>query len=292
VRRKDPEGVLTKRHDYSLLRLIILRYMGFSRPNGTITQAAGPTPGAPSTCMSTARDKTPVLNGRIRGDKVAAARRAHYCLLLLVSAAPAFPAPPVLYAGAIGGIATLSAEAGSQNTSEGLSLSAYSPSNGSAVNAFAGLHLHDYFSIQANSVRNPNDVVINSTSSASNMFYEQARTSSQKAVILDFLVYFRPRSSRLRPYLGTGGGVSHLSSQEQRRIRSGGAPALSPSSFSSTRPVFRSHVGIDLRLSTLLDFRYSFSETIGGNAISKQLSPPAPRRLANFQNLFGFAIRF
>jgi hypothetical protein len=56
--------------------------------------------------------------------------------------------------------------------------------------------------------------------------------------------------------------------------------------------VFRSHVGMDLRISPKLNFRYSFSEFIGKNDISKHLSPPAPRRLANFQNLFGFVVRF
>jgi hypothetical protein len=69
-------------------------------------------------------------------------------------------------------------------------------------------------------------------------------------------------------------------------------PTLPPSSFSSNRPVFRSHVGIDLRLSRRLDFRYSFSEMIANNDLSRHLSPPAPRHLANFDNLFGFVLRF
>jgi hypothetical protein len=33
--------------------------------------------------------------------------------------------------------------------------------------------------------------------------------------------------------------------------------------------------------------RYSFSESVSGNPISAQLSPPGQRNLANFQNLFG-----
>lgn len=72
----------------------------------------------------------------------------------------------------------------------------------------------------------------------------------------------------------------------------GDTPLLPSASFSSNRPVFRSHVGIDLRLARHWDFRYSFSEMIGKNDISKHLFPPAPRRLANFQNLFGFVFRF
>jgi hypothetical protein len=195
-----------------------------------------------------------------------------------------------LYAGAIGGIATLSADAGAKPTSQGLILSSYGPVNGGAVNVFAGVHLLNYFSVQVNYIWNQNDLVLNSSGGSG--FYQQARASSQHAGILDFLIYFRRRSSWVRPYLGTGTGIIHLTSTEERLIRSGGTPSIPPASFSSTRPVFRSHVGIDLRVSRKVDFRYSFSEFIGHNDISKHLFPPAPRRLANFQNLFGFVLRF
>jgi Outer membrane protein beta-barrel domain len=196
------------------------------------------------------------------------------------------------YAGAIGGIATLSADAGSQATSQGLKLSSYGPTNGGALNVFVGAHLHNYFSLQVNYIWNRNDLVLNSSASGSGTFYEQARSSSQHAGVVDFLLYFRNRSSWIRPYLGTGGGIIHLNSIAERLTASGGSPILPPSTFSSTRPVFRSHVGMDIRISKRVDFRYSFSEFIGKNDISKHLSPPAPRRLANFQNLFGFVVHF
>ena len=196
------------------------------------------------------------------------------------------------YAGAIAGIATLSADAGSNTTAQGLSLSSYAPANGGALNLFAGAHLHNYFSLQMNYIWNRNDLVLNSSSSGSGTFYQESRSSSQRAAIFDFLIYFRRRSSRIRPYLGTGGGVIHLSSKYDRRIAFAGMPVLPPANFSSTGPVFRAHVGIDLRVARNLDFRYSFSEMIGHNDISKHLSPPAPRKLANFQNLFGFVVRF
>jgi hypothetical protein len=196
------------------------------------------------------------------------------------------------YVGAIGGISTLSADAGARLTPDGLSSSSYSPANGGALNVFAGIHIHDYFSLQGNYIWNQNDLLLSSSSSGSNTFYEEARTSSQQALVLDFLLYFRQRSSRIRPYLGTGGGIIHLSSAEDHVVALGGTPVLPPASFTSNRPVFRSHVGIDLRLTQKLDFRYSFSEMIGTNDISRHLSPRAPRRLANFQNLFGFVFRF
>ena len=210
-------------------------------------------------------------------------------LCVLIQFAPAEVAP---YVGVIGGISTLSADAGSRVTAAGLNLSSYAPQNGGAINVFAGLHLHDYFSIQGNYIWNQNDLVLNSASSNSNTLYQEARVSSQKAAVLDFLVYFRRRGSRIRPYLGTGGGILHLSSTESQLLRSSGTPAFPPTTFTGTRPLFRSHVGIDLKLSHRLDFRYSFSESLSKNDISKHLSPPAPRRLANFQNLFGFVLRF
>ncbi len=84
----------------------------------------------------------------------------------------------------------------------------------------------------------------------------------------------------------------HLTSTASQLLKAGGAPALPPPTFSATRPVFRSHVGIDISIVRKLDFRYSFSESLSKNDISKHLLPPAPRRLANFQNLFGFVVRF
>ena len=198
---------------------------------------------------------------------------------------------PKPYVGVLGGIATLSGDAGSATTPQGLNLSSYAPANGPALDVFAGLDLENYFSIQGNFVWNRNDLVLNSASSAKASSYQEKRTSSQQAGVFDFLVYFRPRRSRIRPYLGTGVGVIHLSSSQTQLISLQASPVLPPPTFSSTNPVFRSHVGIDLRLTGNLAFRYSFSEFIGHNEISRHLSPPAPRGLKNFQNLFGFAVR-
>jgi hypothetical protein len=195
------------------------------------------------------------------------------------------------YLGVLGGIATLSGDAGSQATPQGLNLSSYAPANGGAINAFAGVHLHDYFSIQGNFIRNENDLHFNSASSRTGTFYQEKRSSSQEAGVFDFLIYFRPRKSHIRPYLGTGVGVIHLSTTQTGLIESKGRPAFPPATFSYTGPVFRSHVGIDLRLSGKLDFRYSFSEFIGHNELSKHLSPPGSSALKNFQNLFGFVVR-
>ena len=212
--------------------------------------------------------------------------------LFLLTSAELSMAGVKAYAGAMGGIATLSADAGSQRNAQGLNLSSYAPANGGALDLFGGAQLHNYFSVQGDFIWNRNSLRLNSTSSSAGAFYQQDRSSSQKAAIFSFLVYFRRRSSRIRPYLGIGTGIAHLSSRSERVIALAGAPALPPATFSSTGPVLRTHVGIDLTLIGKLDFRYSFSETIGSNEISKNLSPPGSRGLANFQNLFGFVLRF
>jgi outer membrane protein with beta-barrel domain len=217
-------------------------------------------------------------------------RQVHVFFFLLTSAvmvsAQARP-----YVGVRGGVATLSGDAGSQATAQGLNLSSYAPANGGAIDAFAGVHLHDYFSVQGNFIWNENDLQLNSASSGTGTSYREKRSSSQAAGVFDFLIYFRRRQSQIRPYLGTGVGVFRLSTTETRVIESRGTPALPPATFSYTGPVFRSHVGIDLRLTGKLNFRYSFSELIGHNELSKRLSPPGSSALKNFQNLFGFVIR-
>jgi hypothetical protein len=210
------------------------------------------------------------------------------CLLKLTTPVVAQIQP---YVGVLGGIATLSADAGAQTTAQGLSLSSYAPANGAAINALAGLHLNNYFTVQANFIWNENNLRLYSASAASATSYREDRSSSQEAGVFDFLVYFRRRNSWVRPYLGTGVGAIHLSSTETRLVSVEGSPALPPATFSSTGPVFRSHVGIDLRLRHNIGFRYSFSEFIGENEISKHLSPPGPRSLKNYQNLFGFLVR-
>ena len=196
------------------------------------------------------------------------------------------------YAGALGGIATLSGDAGAQQSPQRLNLSSYAPANGGALDAFAGAHIHNYFSLQGDFIWNRNSLQLNSSASGNGNFYQEARSSSQEAAIGNFLLYFRRRGCRIRPYLGVGAGVAHLSSTRDRIIADGGKPSLPPPQFSSTSAVWRTHVGIDVTMIRHLDFRYSFSETVGQNEISKNLSPPGSSSLKNFQNLFGFVFRF
>src|SRR3954452_5940487 len=97
----------------------------------------------------------------------------HRALLLFVFAGSFASAQVVPYAGVVGGISTLSAGATARASTSGLSLSAYAPQNGGAVNIFAGLHLHHYFSVQRNYMWNRNAKELSSLSRDSNTEREQ-----------------------------------------------------------------------------------------------------------------------
>ena len=177
-------------------------------------------------------------------------------------------------------------------TASDAALSLYDPGNGAALNLFAGVHIAQYFSVQANWMWNRNDLTLigSHTAPETGGFYEQRRQSHQHAFVVDGLVYFRRLDSRIRPYLGTGLSVLWFSSEEGVSSARGLTPPAGR--IASTHLGLRSHVGIDLKLSRHLSFRYSFSETISGNPISPSLTPPGERGLMNFQNLFGFVTQF
>jgi hypothetical protein len=224
----------------------------------------------------------------------------HRCVRLLALAAAVCLASlpvsaqerPRVFAGGLVGVSALSADAQSVSDGPALRLSQYDPKNGPALNLFAGWHIAEYFSLQANWIWDRNDLalVASMVTAEGGGFYEQRRHSRQHAAVLDGLIYFRRRDSRIRPYLGTGIALVRFSSDVVSVSAQGlAAPAQQ---LESTRIGLRSHVGIDFRLSRRVDFRYSFSETISGNPISRSLTPPGRRPLMNFQNLFGLVARF
>lgn len=196
------------------------------------------------------------------------------------------------FAGALAGVSVLSADAQSITNGPDAAISAYAPQNGPALNLFGGVHLAPYFSVQGNWMWNTNDLTLVSSalSPMGGRFYEQRRQSGQHTVVFDGLIYFRRLDSTIRPYLGTGLAFVHVSSTKV--IDTSPHGLTPPGNISATRIGLRSHVGIDVKLTGRLAFRYSFSETISSNPISDALTPPAPRRLANFQNFFGVVRRF
>ena len=215
-------------------------------------------------------------------------------LLLWAAAAPALAQEPGrLYAGGLFGIAALSADGRSVVMPPVAEVSLYRPENGVAVNAFAGLHLHRFFSVQASYVGNGNDLTLVSSiaAPAGGGFSEQQRPSSQHAFVADALLYFRSLESGVRPYLSTGLAVLRFSSTEPSRTVRQDLPAPEDD-ISATRLGLRVAVGIDLAMTNGWSFRYSFSETISSNPISDRLMPPGERVLMNFQNLWGVVRRF
>src|SRR5205814_6459211 len=136
-------------------------------------------------------------------------------LLLCGSLSPAvLRAQHQYYAGAVGGIATLSSAGQAVVTSPSAAVSLYSTRNGPAVNVFAGRHLSNYVSLQGNYIWNRNDLALTSSGPAGILqsFYQQARSSSQNSVVGDLLVFMRDRRSRVRPYLSGGLAAVRLSS--------------------------------------------------------------------------------
>lgn len=212
--------------------------------------------------------------------------------LWLVSTPCAFAQEPARrFVGGLFGVSTLSADARALVDASAINVSLYGPENGPALNLFAGAHLTRYFTVQASYVWNANDLTLVSVAAAQGgqAFYEQRRNSRQHALVADALAYFRDFGSRLRPYLSVGAGVVRLETDApepsvNRRFEP-------PPAISATRAVLRVAVGMDVALGDWR-FRYTFSESLSGNPISEELSPPAPRNLANFQNLFGIFRQF
>jgi hypothetical protein len=213
---------------------------------------------------------------------------------IVVSGTVARAQNPDFYAGALGGIATLSADGRSILTTSSSAVSLYKPGNGPAVNAFAGWDFSRFVSVQGNYIFNRNAITLVSTafSAGQGSGYQEMRGSNQSQATADLLVYFRNRGSRIRPYLACGGGFDRFSSAGATANISTGSFPLPPSRFASTFAVLRVPVGIDVALGRRWAFRYTFSESISHNPISAELAPAGLRHMMNFQNLFGFVKHF
>ncbi len=197
------------------------------------------------------------------------------------------------FAGGYIGVSTLSADARTDVTSSGAQFSSYKPENGLTAVGFAGRHINDWVSVMGSYGWNRNSLLLASGEAASvSSAISREYHSSMHTVIGEALIYFRPRRSRIRPYLSAGAGVVNIDANSRGAATVSGQPPSLPGSISHTGPAVRVAVGIDLFVSKNWALRYSFSETIQGNPFSEALTPPAPRRLANFQNWFGVAFHF
>jgi hypothetical protein len=214
-------------------------------------------------------------------------------LVVAFSAATCLHAQDRNFAGVVYGVSTLKAD-GAFSLEGGVSAqSQYKPENGPTVMFFAGRHLQDYFSVQASYSWNRNSALMSASEfGMTDSAYVQDRSNTQHTVMGEGMLYFRNLQSRVRPYLTAGAGFHHFRSRSKGQPTVIGNPSLPPEEFSETGAAFRVAVGADVFLHRNIAFRYSFSETIQGNPLSKQLVPEGTRKLANFQNLFGFSFQF
>ena len=145
-------------------------------------------------------------------------RRAHVAALLLATlASPSTAQDSGYFVGVISGSSQLSGDPSSMVSPAGFATSVYKPETGPAVNAFVGIHLREYVTVQANYTWNRNDVAFFASRGmpTESRFYEQPHSTTHHTFIADVLVYFRERSSRVRPYLSGGLGLLRLSSERR-----------------------------------------------------------------------------
>src|SRR5215510_5072126 len=121
------------------------------------------------------------------------------------------------YVGALGGFSTLSADARTVLALDHAATSSYKPENGPTADVYAGLHWNNYLSVQADFIWNRNrlilDGLIASTTAAGNVFYERTFHSHQYGALANLLLFFRPRSSRVRPFLSVGTGAVRFTAE-------------------------------------------------------------------------------
>ncbi len=198
------------------------------------------------------------------------------------------------YAGGTAGFSTISADGQTVINGSSTAVSLYKPENGPAVQLFVGRHWREYLSTQGSYSwnRNPLQFTGARIEGGQEATFEQKRSSRQNVVTGEGLIYFRPRSSRFRPYVLGGLGMVNVSSAAGAVVVAKGRVVLPPERFSATRLHWRTAVGMDFRFKEGWRFRYSFWENVSANPFSRELVPRGKRNLANFQNMFGFVKEF
>src|SRR6516165_2458978 len=154
------------------------------------------------------------------------------------------------YAGALGGLATLSADARSVIKPGSAAFSLYKPENGASVSLLVGGHLTNYLSLQADYGWNHNDLTLSATSISpqGETLYQETRDSSEQRALGHLLLYFRNRRSWARPYLSVGTGVVRFHSEEVGISALTGRPAPPPQEFNSVAAALHVAVGLDMTI--------------------------------------------
>ncbi len=152
---------------------------------------------------------------------------------------------------------------------QGANVSLYKPENGAALNILAGIQVQEYVALQANYIWNQNALMVVAAHDTAGgpSFFEQPFVSAQHAVVGDLLLYFRNRTSGVRPYLSVGAGVVRL--ETIARAGGRGEGLAPPPGSRGFRPVLRVAVGLDFAVGHAWRLRYSFSESVSGNPIAE-----------------------
>ena len=198
------------------------------------------------------------------------------------------------FAGGTVGIATLTGDGSTVVDSSRTSIALYKPQNGFAFQLFAGRHIREYFSVQANYGWNRNAVTFTGLNleGGKEDSFEQARTLRQNSAGVDGMIYFQPRAARFRPYVSGGAGLIRLDSSASTLLIRKGNPSLPAESFAATKSYWRTAVGLDVQLRDKWRFRYTFWETVSTNPLSSQLRPQGKSLFLNFLNQFGLVREF
>jgi len=215
--------------------------------------------------------------------------RASWCFLLFCALSQA-----QWFSGGSVGLATLTGDGSTSIEASRTRIALYQPKNGPAFQLFAGRHIRDYLSLQASYGYNRNPVTFTGLDIANSIenSFEQSRRLTQHSGGLDAMIYFRPLTSKVRPYVSGGAGLIYLNSTTNRLLNIKGNPVPPPDSFSNTKPYWRTAVGIDLYLKPKWRFRYTFWETVTTNPLSAQLQPRGKALFLNFLNQFGVVREF
>lgn len=167
------------------------------------------------------------------------------------------------YLTGLGGTAALSRDASA--SASPIASANYDAAVGPALSASAGYRFNDWLSAQARYGWNQNRITVTELTALT--FVERMQPAPQHSVAAELLVYFRPRGSRLRPYLSAGPAWSRVLAQNK--------PGLTVA------------VGIDVSLKSGWGVRYTFVENMSANPFSAALHPAGTHGLMNFQNQLG-----
>jgi hypothetical protein len=137
------------------------------------------------------------------------------------------------FVGAMGGIATLSAD-GRNAGSPPASASSYKPENGASLLLSGGRHISDYFSAHVSYSRNSNDVSLTGIDLNTSASFEEPMRAVLQTMGFEAMGYFRGRESRVRPYLSAGPVVTWLRVNANGPVLQRGNPIDSVSRSGST----------------------------------------------------------